>query len=192
MIFTLSHGQAATERGFSINKEVLDTNMSEKTIVAQRMICDSVNKELSIEGSKDVSKIKIDKEMLRYCSKASSAYRVQLSEKRQNEKGSIIEAKKSKIKSEIESEEKKSSNLNKVFDRHVKNADELALRAENEKKFGLIAESNLSRKRSIEISKEIEDCHKKIKEMKEKLKKFQSVFYPLYNEQRKYSFCSDW
>ena len=131
MMFTLSHGQAATERGFSINKEVLDTNMSEKTIVAQRMICDSVNKELSIEGSKDVSKIKIDKEMLRYCSKASSAYKVYLSEKRQNEKGSIIEAKKSKIKSEIESEEKKSSNLNKVFDRHVKNADELALRAEN-------------------------------------------------------------
>ena len=164
--------EIAIERGFSINKEVLDTNMSEKTIVAQRMISDSGNKELSIEGSKDVSKIKIDKEMLRYCSKASSAYKVYLSEKRQNEKGSIIEAKKSKIKSEIESEEKKSSNLNKVFDRHVKNADELALRAENEKKFGLIAESNLSRKRSIEISKEIEECHKKIKEMKEKLKKY--------------------
>ena len=125
--------EIAIERGFSINKEVLDTNMSEKTIVAQRMISDSGNKELSIEGSKDVSKIKIDKEMLRYCSKASSAYRVYLSEKRQNEKGSIVEAKKSKIRSEIESEEKK-SNLNKIFDRHVKNADELALRAENEKK----------------------------------------------------------
>ena len=87
--------EIAIERGFSINKEVLDTNMSEKTIVAQRMISDSGNKELSIEGSKDVSKIKIDKEMLRYCSKASSTYRVQLSEKRQNEKGSIVEAKKS-------------------------------------------------------------------------------------------------
>ena len=55
-----------------------------KTIATERMICDSVNKELSIEGSKDVSKIKIDKEMLRYCSKASSGYRVYLSEKRQN------------------------------------------------------------------------------------------------------------
>ena len=52
--------EIAIERGFSINKEVLDTNMSEKTIVAQRMISDSGNKELSIEGSKDVSKIKID------------------------------------------------------------------------------------------------------------------------------------
>ena len=86
----------ALERGFSINKEVLDTNMSEKTIVAQRMICDSVNKELSIEGSKDVSKIKIDKEMLRYCSKASSAYRVYLSEKRQNEKGLLLKPKNQK------------------------------------------------------------------------------------------------
>ena len=54
MMFTLSHGQAATERGFSINREVLETNMEEKAIVTERMICDSVNKELSIEGSKDV------------------------------------------------------------------------------------------------------------------------------------------
>ena len=90
--------------------------------------------------------------MLTYCSKAASAYRVYSSEKRQKEKESTVEAKKSEIRSEIESEEKK-SNLNKVFDRHIKNADELALRAENEKKIGLIAESNVSRKRTLEISK---------------------------------------
>ena len=53
-MFTLSHGQAAIERGFSINREVLEINMEEKAIVTERMICDSVNKELSIEGSKDV------------------------------------------------------------------------------------------------------------------------------------------
>ena len=172
MMFTLSHGQAATERGFSINKEVLETNMKEKAIVAERMICDSVNKELSIEKTNDVSKIIINKEMLRYCSKASSAYRVYLLEKCQKEKESTVEAKKSEIRSEIESEEKKKSSLNKVFDRLIKNADELALRAENEKKIGLIAESNVSRKRSIEISNEIEECQRKIKCMKDKLKEF--------------------
>ena len=171
MMFTLSHGQAAIERGFSINKEVLETNMSEKTIVAERIICDSVSKELSIEGSDDVSKLKIDKEMLKYCSKASSAYKLYLSEKRQNEKGSVVEAKKMKIREDIESEKKTKSNLDKAFDRHVKNADELALRAENENKFSLIAESNISRKRSLEISKEIEECHTKIMRMKEELKK---------------------
>ena len=62
--------------------------------------------------------------------------------------------------------------MNKVFDRHIKNADELALRAENEKKIGLITESNVSRKRSIEIRKEMEECQRKIKYMKEKLKEF--------------------
>ena len=40
LIFTLSHGQAAVERGFSINNNVLLTNMKEETMVARKMICD--------------------------------------------------------------------------------------------------------------------------------------------------------
>ena len=37
IIFTLSHGQAAVERGFSLNSELLVENLQEKTLVASRL-----------------------------------------------------------------------------------------------------------------------------------------------------------
>ena len=42
-VFTLLHGQAYVERGFSINKELLVENLQEESIVCQRMVYDHVN-----------------------------------------------------------------------------------------------------------------------------------------------------
>ena len=38
IIFTLSHGQAAVGRGFSLNSELLVENLQEKTLVASRFV----------------------------------------------------------------------------------------------------------------------------------------------------------
>ena len=38
LIFTLSHGQSNVERGFSVNKEILQENLKEKSLVAQRIL----------------------------------------------------------------------------------------------------------------------------------------------------------
>ena len=40
MTLTLSHGQAAIKRNFSINKSVVDVNMKEESIVARKTIKD--------------------------------------------------------------------------------------------------------------------------------------------------------
>ena len=64
MILTLSHGQAAIERGFSINKDLINTNMLEETIVAKRVICDGVMSELSNETSSCVAQLSISNDML--------------------------------------------------------------------------------------------------------------------------------
>lgn len=45
IVFTLSHGQAAIERGFSVNKEVLDDNMKTLSLVSQRMVYDHITSE---------------------------------------------------------------------------------------------------------------------------------------------------
>ena len=42
LVFILSHGQSNIERGFSVNKEVLDDNMTEKSIVSQRLVYDTL------------------------------------------------------------------------------------------------------------------------------------------------------
>ena len=40
LVFTLSHGQSFTERGFNISKVILDTNMQEEAVVSQRLVYD--------------------------------------------------------------------------------------------------------------------------------------------------------
>ena len=41
----LSHGQSSLERGFSINKEILDNNLQKKSLISQRLIYDHFTSE---------------------------------------------------------------------------------------------------------------------------------------------------
>ncbi|KAG8177628.1 hypothetical protein JTE90_019655 [Oedothorax gibbosus] len=43
MMLIISHGNAAVERGFSINKEVLIENMREESLIGYRPVYDSIN-----------------------------------------------------------------------------------------------------------------------------------------------------
>ena len=40
IVFTLSHGQAAVERRFSVNKELFVENLQQISLISQRLICD--------------------------------------------------------------------------------------------------------------------------------------------------------
>jgi len=42
IIFTLCHGQAAVERGFSINNELMVENVKEKSLIASPFVYDTV------------------------------------------------------------------------------------------------------------------------------------------------------
>ena len=42
LIFVLSHGQSFIERGFSVNKQLMDTNKKEKSLVSQRIFHDKI------------------------------------------------------------------------------------------------------------------------------------------------------
>ena len=42
VLFASSYGHNFTERGFSINKEVLDDNMQEKSLISQRIVYDTI------------------------------------------------------------------------------------------------------------------------------------------------------
>jgi hypothetical protein len=59
LVLMLSHGNAAVEGGFSVNKELLIDNMTEETVVAQRVVFDAIR----IVGM-DVKKVEIAKQML--------------------------------------------------------------------------------------------------------------------------------
>ena len=93
MIFTIFNGLASIERGFSVNKEVSDTNMHERTIISHRIVLDSVNNILDGRG-KEVHKIDIDKEMMKYCRGAGMRYEEHLAERKSTQKNEEKESKK--------------------------------------------------------------------------------------------------
>ena len=58
LLLVLSHGQASVERGFSINKEAVVDNLSQRSTVARRVVCDHVR---SVGA---VLKVSITKELM--------------------------------------------------------------------------------------------------------------------------------
>lgn len=58
LVLILSHGNAAVERGFSINEECLMENQREKSLIALRRICDFVQNAGGLEN------IQIDKSLI--------------------------------------------------------------------------------------------------------------------------------
>ena len=49
MILTLSHGQASVERGFSINKSLLVENLSETSLISQKIVLDHLRFKMSAQ-----------------------------------------------------------------------------------------------------------------------------------------------
>ena len=69
IIFTLSHGQADIERGFSVNKELLIENMRQKSLVSQRIVCDQLS-----DYTNQLHEYKIEKKLFLSCKSARLRY----------------------------------------------------------------------------------------------------------------------
>lgn len=87
MVMILAHGNANVERGFSVNKDCLEQNVSEETIVARRMIYDSV---LSKGG---INNIEITKQMVLSVKNTRSLYGEALEQKKKENQEKIAEVK---------------------------------------------------------------------------------------------------
>ena len=81
MILTLSHGQAAVEKSFSINKPVVDVNMKEESIVACKTVKDHM---LSNDIQPDM--IEISNKMINFYRWARQKYEIHKERERQRRK----------------------------------------------------------------------------------------------------------
>ena len=107
LLLTLSHGQATVERGFSVNKGVLTTNLKKVSLQAIRPVHSSV-----LAQNIKVADFIITEALLSSCSHASNRYNMYLIEKKEEkektEKGrkrkaleeDLIAAKKEKLELE--------------------------------------------------------------------------------------------
>ena len=150
MLLLLSHGQSSVERGFSVNRQVEDDNMKEKSFVAQRMICDYVN---SIGGLKNVS---INKALLLSAAGARQKYLSYLDEQSRQKKSREILLKRKSTLDELEELKAKKKRVEKAKDSLVKSAEDYAEKAESTGKLELISKSNSMRRTAKQKESEIE------------------------------------
>ena len=104
-------------RGFSINKDVIGTNMLERSIVAQRTVCDWVAYMLEGDGNSDpkaIHKLAMHKDMLKYCRGARMRYENYLKVTRNETKNEKEKAKEKSKSNELTRERNKVVSLEKM------------------------------------------------------------------------------
>lgn len=79
-VMILSHGNAAVERGFSMNKGCLVENLHEKSLIAQRTIYDAVN----VRGG--VQNFVVTKDLIHAARNSDSLYKEDIAKQKRKEK----------------------------------------------------------------------------------------------------------
>ena len=101
IVLVLSHGQAAVECGFSVNKEVKVENMKQQTLVAHRVICDHVT---NVEG---ILNVDLNKDLLLSARMSRQRYDAFLEQERQNRTSQLEQKKRKCLLEEMEEIKKK-------------------------------------------------------------------------------------
>lgn len=105
-VMIISHGNAALERGFSINKECLTQNQHEKSMISRRIICDKLN-----QLKCPLENFVISKNLIKDVRLSSSRYKQDLAKQKEDEE------KKNKSNRE---KKRKAEELNELYEKKRK------------------------------------------------------------------------
>ena len=165
LVFTLSHGQASIEKGFSVNKELLVENLQQLSLASQRIVSDYLT-----DFAKSIIKVPLTNAQLESCQLAHSRYTTAL-EMNKNEVRSQEKNRKRKLKIEeiAEAKEKK-----RVLERAIQSLEtdikKYSFAAEKESNLALLAKAN-----SFKVT---------VREKKETLSSLENILIKLNEEQK--------
>ena len=137
MIFTLSHGQASVERGFSVNKELLVKNLIEESIESQRMVYDHIR-----SADKPITEIPITNDLIENCNLVQSRYTAVLEERKKQCKQTDKDLKWKLMGEEIAEVEEKKRALESCIQCLEKDIVDYSLAAEKESDLSLLTKAN--------------------------------------------------
>ena len=165
MLILLSHGQAAVERGFSVNRQVDVENLKEITYASHRVICDHL---LAVGGLENVT---VTKGMLLSAGSARQKYHAHLDEQRRQKEKAQLSMKKRTLCDELEELKGRKKRLKLCADNLLKSANDLVYEAEVSGEHTVLAKSNSFRRSAEEKEKQLlelnEEINKKLMEIKE-------------------------
>lgn len=133
-------------------------NLKEESLVALRLVCDELK-------SVDLHEVPITKELLSYARSARMRYQNYLDDQKKK-KNEEEKTKKKTLKTEkLKSMKKRKLNLENAIETMTKEADAMALKAENKKDFTLLAKSNSFRLKTTQMAADVEKINKEIIEL---------------------------
>jgi hypothetical protein len=172
-LLILSHGQASVERGFSVNKEILSTNLGKKSMIAQRIVTDAVKAELN-GNVHNIDELNISPKMITSCSAARMRYATFTKSAQEIKLREDTLKRKMALDSDLLMTSNKRAKLESRKDRLIEEANSLARDAEEKSSFKILSDSNTLRKEADNIQSEIESNLKKIMSLKMQLKELRN------------------
>ena len=148
VVLVLSHGQAATERGFSVNSEVLDVNLKELSLVSQRMVYDHVK-----SSNINLHEYKLPSELIKMCKYANQKYSDYLEQAKLDKSRNEEDDRKKSLHKQIIEVKRQRSDLVNCIEVLKNDAHTLALEAEEKRDFTILAKSNALMKSAQEKEK---------------------------------------
>ena len=120
-LLTLSHGQAAVERGFSVNKDILAPNLKTLSLTSIRLIHDTIStKEINIAD------YIITDELHKSCSHASNRYKMYMMERQTKDQEPEKVRNRKALQDDLVSAKKRKTELQVTAQKLVHSADEKA------------------------------------------------------------------
>ena len=164
IIFVLSHGQNAVERGFSINKELLVENLQAKSLVSQRMVYDHIN-----SNKINIHEYQLPSDLLKSCKLSNRRDNAALEETKKQEKIGTVARKRKLINEDIQVAKKKKDKVTKCTEVLKTDADKFS-------NLDLLTKANSLRKTILEKEKVLKDLEGSIIKMEESKKGFKKSF----------------
>lgn len=162
-LLTLFHGQAAVERGYSVNEDMLVENLKERTLVALRLVQDAMAGHAKDEP--------LPKDLIQHCKAARKRYVQYLEDEKKKQDQTANEKKRKDLHHEMTYVKAKQQRIMQSIETMQKEADETAVRAENKQDFTLLSKSNGYRKSVTEKREELAALAKTLENLQESVKR---------------------
>ena len=166
IVLTLSHGQAAVERSFSLGKSFLQTNITEESIIAKKIVRDHL-----LANKIELSSDQVPNKLILQCNSAQSKYKASLKEKAKDAERNAEAEKRKLIQSEIDELVDKEKKLTSACQSLDNNFVQLVGEAEKqpEEMMTLVTKASALKRKQVELKEEVNELQKEIEIKRSKL-----------------------
>ena len=171
VIFTVSHGQADIERGFSVNKELLIENMKQKSLVSQRIVCDQLS-----DYTNQLHKYKIEKKLFLSCKSARMRYENHLRKESDKKEETQKSKKRKALNDEIVTAKKVRQDLIDCIASLEADITKYSIEAEKLRDFTLLTKANSLRKTITKKEESIKAIDIALKKLDQEAAEIEFVF----------------